>query len=228
MPHQFFNANVYELPFEDESIDTIITDPPWHFELRIPKGKAVAATPYPLILDDEWRDSEKSLVFGQDEAGRLHSQTVDIPTPLSEMKRVLKPGGHLYIFCPERKLRMAMAQFPEVFDYFNTLQWVKTRKDGKGLRIGLGHTYRNAFESILCLSKGRRRPLVSRNVANVLFAPPEGGSVKPASLYATIARASTPQGGIILDPFAGSDPLGRARLEEFETISTDVQQWGTG
>lgn len=231
MAHHFQVGSVYELPFPDSSIDTIVTDPPWHFQLRIPKGKAAAASPYALIDDSEWCGGDTALSF-------TGSAIVAVPkpTPLTEMYRVLKPGGHLYVFAPERKLSMVLNQFttalgetsndtysPEDhFEHFNTVIWVKVRKDGRDLRMGLGHTYRAAYEAIVCLSKGKRRNLQTRSVPNVLFAPPLGGSRKPPSIYSALVRASTAPGGLVLDPFAGSDPLGRADLVEYETRSLDL------
>lgn len=244
MTHTYLRGDVYELPFKDGQVDTIITDPPWHYETRVVGSKAVAAADFAMIRDEEWRGA--SPVLNLDANG--HQVATLRPTPLTEMYRVLKPGGHLYVFVPERKLQMALESFTgplgltpdsdfkltDRFLHFNTIVWVKSRQDGVGIRMGLGHTYRQSMELVLCFSKGFRRPLQAHNVPNVLEfpgeddesyalrAPPEGGSRKPAALYSAIAKASTPTGGLIIDPFAGTDPLGRAVLDEYETVSLDI------
>lgn len=199
MSHLIVRADAFHLPLPDASVDTVVTDPPWHFRLRVsPRAKSVRATNYPLILDQD-----------------MHSA-------FEEIYRVLRPRGHLYVFVPERKLGsvLELAVF-HGFGWFNTIPWIKIRKDGTDIRMGLGHTYRGAWELILCLAKGHRRPLLRRNVPNVLFAPPNGGSRKPPSLYHALVTASTEPGATVLDPFCGSDPLGRAGLEGYETISLD-------
>lgn len=207
MSHTVIRADVFDLPLPDASVDTIITDPPWHFQQRVSaNAKAVQASDYALIDDQRMGEA------------------------FAEMTRVLKPGGHLYVFCPERKLSVVSMMLnldPDCEDlrWFNTVIWAKVRKDGQDLRIGLGHTYRQSWEAVLCLSRGHRRALQARNVPNVLFHEPLGGSHKPPELYRRLAVASTPSGGTVLDPFCGSDPLGRAGLDGYSTISSDISDW---
>lgn len=208
MTHTYMKADVFDLPFADGSVDTIVTDPPWHFQQRVSQNaKAVQASNYALIEDSE------------------------MLTAFREMARVLKPGGHLYLFVPERKLSMLLdlVLTPDVpalgLEHFNTIVWAKVRKDGQDLRIGLGHTYRQSYELIVCLSKGHRRALQNRNTPNIFFHEPLGGSKKPPMIYRRLVEASTPEGGTVLDPFAGSDPLGRAELEGYVTVSSDIAVW---
>ena len=200
--HSRLIADVFHLPFPTNSFDTVVTDPPWHFELRVsPRAKAVRATDYPLISNQ-----------------RMHAA-------FGEIYRVLKPGGHCYVFVPERKLRAALEIINSErtgWEHFNTVAWVKLRRDGTDVRLGLGHTYRGAWEPILCLAKLRRRPLLRHDLPNVLFAPADGGSRKPPELYYTLVTASTAPGGIVLDPFCGTDPLGRCGLTEYTTVSSDI------
>jgi len=211
--HTKLKLDALRLPFAEASIDTIITDPPWHFDRRVsPKAKAVKASNYPILTDRQMHDA------------------------IAELCRVLKPGGHLYVFCPERKLEWLLCDYPGALEHFHTLVWVKTRKDGTDLRIGLGHSYRLAHEFIVCfwrttmardgtlnMDKSKhRRPLQSKAIPSVFFEPPIGGSRKPPAIFAALARASTAPGMIILDQFAGSDPLGQAGLGEFRTISGDI------
>lgn len=310
--HYRLQADSLRLPIRSDSVDTIITDPPWHFKLRVsPSAKAVKATQYPLINDN------------------------DLSRHFFEMRRVLKPGGHLFLFCPVEKqdmaelclrnvkthidppvgqsqTRLALHQRTRVvenrlraidhlggccvdcgnedarvlqFDHLRdktcniskllqqswlhvleellkcdlvcsnchtirtrdrqhgqepqltrhmrepqlmrvtSLVWVKTTKDRETPRIGLGHTVRMAHELILFWSNGRRRPMAQKNLPSVLGYARTGGSVKPAELYERLARASCAPGGVILDPWCGSDPLGRAGLSDYTTISGDIQQW---
>lgn len=201
--HTTLTADVFNLPFAENSVDTIVTDPPWHFQQRVSgKAKAVQASDYGLI-----EDGAMSIAF-------------------IRMMEVLKPGGHLYFFVPERKLATISDEWDlEGLEWFNTIIWVKTRKDGTDLRFGLGHTYRQSWEAIVCLSKGHRRGLNAKNVPNVFFHEPLGGSRKPPMIYRRLVEASTPEGGVVLDPFAGSDPLGCAELDAYSTFSSDIAKW---
>jgi N6-adenosine-specific RNA methylase IME4 len=216
--HTSIRLDALRLPLADESVDTIITDPPWHFDRRVSaRAKAVKATDYPILEDHQMREA------------------------IAEACRVLKPGAHLYVFCPEQKLGWLLGNYPLMLEHFHTLVWVKTRKDGTDLRIGLGHSYRVAHEFIVCFwrrsyddvsaemagkpVKLRRRPLMTKSVPTVFFAPPIGGSRKPPEIYAALARASTPPGAVILDMFAGLDPLGQAGLDGYVTVSGDIRAW---
>lgn len=196
--HYQLTADSGHLPLVNESVDTVITDPPWHFARRISKkAKAVAAASYDLLPDDQ------------------------LTAHFLELDRVLKPGGHLYVFVPDQKLELALC-IGLIFHRFAGAVWVKATKDGEELRIGLGHTFRMCHEHVLAFSKGTRRPVQHHRMPSVVGFARSRGSVKPERLYADLARFSTPQRGVILDPWAGSDPLGRAGLEDYTTISSDL------
>lgn len=209
-------ADAFHLPVPDESVDTVITDPPWHYAQRY--ARVELQTQYTMIED-----------------GRM-GETME------EIHRVLKPRGHFYVFVPERKLSLALFEVikPTVssqpwltwkpgnlWTWFATIVWIKTQKDGVTPRMGLGTSYRHTWESILCLSKGRPRPLEQHNVRNTILAHSEGKSRKPPEIYRTLVQASTPSGGVILDPFCGSDPLGRAGLDDYQTLSFDIVEGGS-
>lgn len=205
MSHHFLFAHSGYLPLANESVDTIVTDPPWSFDRRVRGGKAKAAAPYPMISD--------AVLYRH----------------FAELGRVLKPGGHMYLFVPDQKLETAIngVALAYCFQRFASGVWVKTTKDGR-VKFGLGHTLRMAHELILCMSKGHRKPFMQRNLPSVLLAPAEGGSIKPAQLYERLVLASTQAGSVVLDPWAGTDPLSRARLADYTTISSDLgAEWTT-
>lgn len=190
-------ADAMALPLIDGCIDCILTDPPWHFDRRITGGKAVHASNYILISD-----AEMARVF-------------------HEMNRVLKPGGHLYVFVPNVKLPVAYSLMAEIGMTGprtpKVLIWVKDR-------IGLGHDYRNQCEFIVFGIKLPYRTTSKHNISTVLYAKNPGKSRKPVELYQLFSDQSCPMGGVILDCFAGTDPLGA--VEGHKTISMDIA-WKT-
>lgn len=190
------------LPLADESVDTIITDPPWSFDLRVStRAKAVRATDYALMTD------------------------LQLKMNMWELARVLKPGGHLFMFVPDQKLEAAidcMKDSEVDWCRFASAVWVKTTNDEERVRMGLGHTFRMCHEMILGYGKGYRRPFQHHSLASVQGYARTAGSVKPDELYIRLVLASTPRYGTVLDPWAGSDPLGRANLEDYRTISGDI------
>jgi N6-adenosine-specific RNA methylase IME4 len=172
--------NAKALPIRNESVDLVITDAPWPFKRRIGKSKAVRATDYPLL------------------------SLTEILECFLEIKRVLKPGGCVYVFVPAQIM-------PSFFDmarltgleYRQQLIWDK-------MRLGLGHYWRNKMENIIMLSKGKPNRMTSiRHIGNILQAKASRGSYKPPALYITLISAHGQDGikQVVLDPFAGSDPL---------------------
>jgi len=184
-----------KLPFENDSIDLIITDPPWPFYLRLSSNsKAVKTTDFTLL---SWEDLE--ICF-------------------CEMYRVLKKSCHCYVFAPNILLQHVFDLIKKSnFKYWQLLIWIKNT-------FGLGHTYRNKSECILFLSKERRKPIKSKNVSNVFYVKNEGKAVKPSELYKIFIEQSAVDGDIVLDPFAGSAPLEKLKDEfpNIKLISGDI------
>lgn len=70
-------ADAFNLPFRDESFATVVADPPYAGKNRGKKGVDYRAAGYVPYAGREWR---------------------------SEAWRVLRPSGHLYVFCAVREL----------------------------------------------------------------------------------------------------------------------------
>ncbi len=130
--------------------------------------------------------------------------------------RLCKDGAHLYVFCPPIPLPRAFSIITPPWDYIGQIIWDKKR-------MGLGHYWRNQVENILFFCREPRTRLRRRDLTNLqAFANP-GKSRKPPELYRLLAEASALPGATILDPFAGTDPLGDAGLQAYNTISCDIK-----
>ena len=121
-----------------------------------------------------------------------------------ECERVLKPDGHLLVFCDSITYPLMFQAAYEYFDKVRSLIWYKGR-------IGLGGsgTWRYTFEMILhAWNRGAYFP--RRDLKDVIECPvvPEKRRIhpaqKPVKLVKTVIEPCTPPSGLVLDPFFGS------------------------
>lgn len=183
--------------FEDDAIDTIITDSPYsclnhHLATGTTRKK-----------DNKWsfetKDIDKEL--------------------LGELYRILKPNGHAYFFLPpDSKDTLGYnGNFVELalqigFTFNKRLIWDKQA-------IGMGYSFRNRYEQILFLSKGKRHKGHDLSVPDVLShkrispAQRKHEAEKPIELIKDLLRFSTREGEVCLDVFAGSFSTVKACLE---------------
>lgn len=138
---------------------------------------------------------------------------------LTEMNRVLKPGGHAFFFLPsdsgdtlqynDNFIRMARR---EGFQFNKRFIWDK-------MCIGMGYNGRCKYEQILFFSKGRRHKPYDLAVPDLLthkrISPKQRvhEAEKPVELIKDLLRFSTRENEICLDPFAGSFSTAKACLE---------------
>lgn len=165
-----------ELP--DASVDTIITDPPY-FQGLTHNGQR----------------------------GELVDLAVCRPffeTLFKEFDRVLKPNGKLYFFTDWRGYAFYYPLVTETIPARNLLVWDK--------RSGPGNTYNFQHELIIFATKQPFAIGASNIISLAGFGAgakrTDGAKVhptqKPVELIAKLIGDSTPEGGVVLDCFAGS------------------------
>lgn len=140
---------------------------------------------------------------------------------LAELFRVLKPGGHLWLFAPAAALTNLSdtATYNEQqrqlfiqcgFRFNKVFIWDK-------VSIGMGYVGRARHELIYHFSKGKlnnlggfsRKPNPQHYIHDVLTAKVPRGknryhqTAKPPELICDLLQFSTDVGGTVLDPFAG-------------------------
>lgn len=173
-------AFLRELPAH--SVNVILTDPPFftpatHYQSRVSWGRS-------------WGDmsilGEFFFMFAQ------------------EVKRVLKPDGHLVCFCHDESYPVFYPVAFGMWDFTACLIWDKTRP-------GLGKIFRHQHEMILWASNSvayaksdgvlhadilRHAPTLTRDRTH----PVE----KPVELLKELLGVLTAPGHVVLDPFMGS------------------------
>lgn len=178
----------------DESIDLIITDPPYE---SLEKHRAKGTTTRLKVSkgsSNQWFE-----IFPNDRFQEL----------FTEIYRVLKKNAHFYLFCDQETMFVAKPLGEQAgFTFWKPIIWDK-------VNIGMGYHYRARYETILFFEKGKRR-LNNLGIADILTArrvykgfPTE----KPVAINQTLIEQSSIAGEIVLDPFCGSGSLGVAALE---------------
>ena len=196
--------------FDSDCMGNIATDPPY----PALDGQMALGTSRQRNLNRGWDFETKAL---------------DLEI-FQEFYRILKPGGHLWIFAPANattKLSDTAAYnesqrllaIEAGFTYNKTFVWDK-------VSIGMGYVGRARHELIYHFSKGKlnnlggfsRKPNPQHYVHDVLTAKvPRGANrlhqtEKPIELLTDILQFSTLEGDLVLDPFAGSLSLAHAAI----------------
>lgn len=164
---------------EDESVDLVLTDPPYNINVVSQRG-----TNKSLENDNLNQYAFKSLLFELSK----------------EMKRVLKKDTFIVCFCGWSTSHI----FREVMDEFFTLKsmpiWVKNN-------WGLGYYTRPQYEPALLYLNGTPKPL-EKPISDVWqfkrLNNPIHIAQKPEDLIQHIARSFSKEGDLVLNPFMGS------------------------
>lgn len=167
---------------ETASIDCIITDPPFfipsvHYQSRV-----------------KWQRKYSDLSVLQ-----IFWESV-----LTEIVRVLKPQGHIFVFCNGDSYPVFYIPMFNRFDKVKALVWDKGH-------FGLGRIFRNQHELIIwgrstdCTHIDDGRP--HSDVLRYSATPTKDRDhpvEKPEPLMMELISPTTPEGGVVLDPFCGS------------------------
>ena len=191
----------------DESIDCVITDPPYE---SLEKHRAVGTT-------TRLKQSEASsnIWFSV-------IPNASFPELMQEIYRVLKKDRHFYLFCDQETMFAAKpAAEAAGFKFWKPLVWDKCA-------IGMGYHYRARYEFILFFEKGKRK-IKDLSIPDILAHkrihkgyPTE----KPTSLLEVLIAQSTEEGEMILDPFMGSGSTGVASLTKARSfIGSDIADY---
>lgn len=194
----------------DNSIDLIVTDPPYlinyrsHWNLKGNSGK-------PILGDSDYDLIEKSI---------------------NEMYRVLKNNVAAYVFCSPKKIDYFMrCCYNAGFTIKNNIVWVKNNWSSGDLKASYGQQY----EIILLLNKGRRCFNGKRLTDvwffdRVAFQHQLHQNKKPVRLLEQCILKHSSESDIILDPFMGSGSVGVACLNtnrRFIGIERDERYYET-
>lgn len=181
----------YMRTLENESIDLIVTDPPYPTTSRGHAGNSGG------MLQKEI--NKRGKVF--------EHNNIDCTEYAPEFYRVLKEGSHCYVMTNHINLIKMLNVFTDCgFHFIKSLIW------NKGNKI-MGQYYMSQFEYILFFRKGYGKKINNCGTADILSVPnkktkDENGknihdTEKPIELMKILIENSTQKGDIVLDPFVG-------------------------
>lgn len=191
--NEIINENAIEFmkTLEDESVDLIVTDPPYKVT---PKG--CAGNSGGMMTTKE---TMKGKIFKHNDI-----KPIDY---IPEFYRLLKDGSHCYIMTNHVNLKEMLNVATECgFHFIKSLVW------NKGNKI-MGRFYMNQFEYILFFRKGKGKKINKCGTADILNVPnkktkDENGknlhdTEKPVELMKILVENSSQVGELVLDPFVG-------------------------
>lgn len=176
---------------EDNSIDLIVTDPPYKITARGNAGSSGGMMKSKLSMNGK--------IFKHND--------VKIKDFMPEIYRVLKEGSHCYIMTNHVNLIEMLNVAKECgFHFIKSLIW------DKGNKI-MGQCYMSQFEYILFLRKGRHKKINNCGTSDILSIPnkkqkgEDGKNLhdteKPVELMRILIENSSQEGEVVLDPFVG-------------------------
>jgi site-specific DNA-methyltransferase (adenine-specific) len=175
----------------DESIDLVVTDPPYESLEKHRKIGTTTRLKQSKASSNEWFEIFPNRRF---------------PELFSELFRVLKKNAHFYLFCDQETMFVVKPLAVECgFKFWKPLVWDKKQ-------IGMGYHYRARYEFVLFFEKGKRK-LNNLGIPDIIEAPRIHRGYpteKPDEVARVFIEQSSSVGEIVLDPFFGSGSTGVA------------------
>ena len=176
---------------KNDSVDLIITDPPYRTTSRGNAGNSGG-----MLQKDI---NKKGQVFNHND--------LNIKDWIYRLYRILKPTGHCYIMTNHKNLHSYLANAQNAgFNFIKNIIW------NKGNKI-MGQYYMSQYEYILFLRKGAGRKINNCGTSDILEIPnkkhkyKDGSNwhdtEKPIDLMKILINNSSNPGEIVLDPFMG-------------------------
>jgi site-specific DNA-methyltransferase (adenine-specific) len=203
----------------DNSIDAIVTDPPY--------GLGNADPDYILSALKMWIEGDREHIpAGKGFMGKQWDAFVPPPAVWDECFRVLKPGGHILVFAGTRT---------------QDLMGLSVRMAGFEIRDSISWIYGSGFPKSLDISKaldkmaGAEREVIGRNPnsrenatkENTLYESGTVGKTDYITAPATDAAKQWSGWGTALKPALEPIIVGRKPLSE-KNVASNVLKWGTG
>ena len=170
----------------DNSIDLIVTDPPYKTTSRGSSGGTGG------ILKEEINKRGKVFKYND----------IELNEWLPELYRVLKDTGHAYIMSNNKNLKDMLIEIENAgFNIYKTLIWAKNSPI-------TNMYYMDSHEYIIFCRKGKAKRINNCGTKSVLNVDNPRNKVhpteKPVELMEVLINNSSQEGELVLDPFMGS------------------------
>ena len=205
---------------EDNSIDAVLCDPPYHLQSIVKRFSADDAKEAQYGKDGLFQRASKGFMGKSWDGGDIAFRT-DV---WRECYRVLKPGGHLVAFGGTRTIhRITCAIEDSGFEIRDQLNWLYFSGFPKSRNISLD----------LDKAEGKAETLTGGycygTVDKIRRPKLENASNGAPKHFATSADAKEWEGwGTALKPAAEPACLARKPIEKGLTVAENVVKWGTG
>jgi len=193
---------------DDDSVDCVITDPPYGMDFHGDASEGDSGR------GGKWADRVKD--WDGIEADQTLEDAVELlKDTLGQITRVLKDGGHAYIFCDWRGIHEIKPLVAGVLNVKNVLVWDKGSMGIGDLENNWGYSH----EFVIFATNGDRATPLTEATRNVLeHGRPnrtdyEHPTMKPESLMVELVQTSTHPGDTVLDPFMGSGTTAVAAIQ---------------
>ena len=212
---------------EDNSVDSIVTDPPYHLVSIVKRFGKEGSAPAKEGKDGSFKRLSGGFMGktwdGVDENGKGIAYNVDM---WKECLRVLKPGGHLLSFGGTRTYhRMASAIEDAGFEVRDMIEWVYSTGFPKSLNIGKAVDKLQGNErEILDYAT---RPDGSKPRTNVTAQSAQFGNSDSNDQRPTKGNSEWEGWGTALKPAHEPICMARKPLAE-KTVASNVLKYGTG
>ena len=194
----------YMRSMPSESVDIIVTDPPYSSGTRQATNRTASNIPK---RGEKW--ARAGVIW--DTSYSTFGLSVFMNVFMNEAKRILKNGAHIYTFIDWRQYPLMTLSVEQAGLFVNNcLIW------DKGV-YALGGNYRSQHEFIVFASRGNARELNGHDMGNVLTAKRKSGgehpTEKPVELLQILLQYASNEGDTVFDPFMGSGSTGVAAIQ---------------
>jgi len=213
----------YMPTMEDESVNIVVTDPPYLMEYKTGRRNNKA---------DKYNEN-------QDDTTHKFSTTIDgdndpdlISKYIKECYRIMKPNSALYMFCNSNKIAFFVTELEKHFDIKNIIVWVKNNHTAGDLRYAFGKKY----EFVILVNKGDAR-IQGKRINDVWVFDKIVGknqlhqNQKPVDLIKLCIEKHSVEGDIVFDGFAGSATTAIAARDlnrQYICIEKDEEYYNVG
>ncbi len=205
----------------DNSIDSCVTDPPYHLLSIVKRFGAEGAAPAQFGKDGAYARASAGFMGKQWDGGDIAFR----PELWAQVLRVLKPGAFLLAMGGDRTYhRLATAIEDAGFECRGTIAWIFGSGFPKSLNVSKAIDRAAGAEREVV---GQRKKLESYGPNEVYGDGPDHGGMQLITAPATAAARQWEGWGTALKPAMELICLARKPLSE-GTVAANVLRWGTG